>query len=93
MAKRRIFKDSLEDIFDVAHAGALTSRIPEEDKEFLMSEHEDRASSSMTRVDQTSVKKQERAYLKRKRKDDRREREATAVSSMLTKDVALELSS
>jgi hypothetical protein len=93
VAKRGIFKDSLEDIFDVAHADALTSRIPEEDKEFLRSQREDRASSSIAGVDQTSVKKQERACLKRKREDDRREREAAAVSSMLAKDVALEASS
>ena len=93
VAKRGIFKDSFEDIFDVAHADALTSGIPEEDKEFLRSQREDRTSSSMAGVDQTSVKKQERARLKRKREEERREREAAAVSSMLAKDVALETSS
>lgn len=94
VTKRGIFKDSLEEVFDVAHANALTSNIPEEDKEFLRSQREDRMSSSMAGVDQTSVKKQERAWLKRKREIDRRETEAAAVSTMrLEKDVILETSS
>lgn len=57
VAKRGILMNSLEDIFDVAHADALISRIPEEDKEFLRSQREGRVSSSRFGVDQTLVKK------------------------------------
>lgn len=73
VAKRGIFKDSL-DVFNVAHTDALASGIPEEDKDFLRSQRDDRTTSSMGGTEQTSMKKQERGRLKREREDERRER-------------------
>lgn len=91
--KRGILKDSLGGILDMVHADALTSGTPEEAKEFLRSQREDRNISSMAGTDQTSVKKQEWGWLKRKRGNERLLKKPAAVSSMLVKDIALETSS
>ncbi|KAG0722334.1 hypothetical protein GWK47_006091 [Chionoecetes opilio] len=53
-----MFKSDLKDVFDVAHSSALAScKVPQEDKDFLTSQREDRMSSSLAGVDQKTVKK------------------------------------
>ncbi|KAG0722564.1 hypothetical protein GWK47_044271 [Chionoecetes opilio] len=50
--KRCIFRDSLENMFDIAHSKAMEAKIPEEDKAFLEAQREDRQSCSMAGVDE-----------------------------------------
>ncbi|KAG0714766.1 hypothetical protein GWK47_013486 [Chionoecetes opilio] len=50
--KRCIFKDSLEDMFDIAHSKAMEAKIPDEDKAFLEAQREDRQSCSMAGADE-----------------------------------------
>ncbi|KAG0726667.1 hypothetical protein GWK47_036086 [Chionoecetes opilio] len=44
--KRCIFRDSLEDMFGIAHSKAMEAKIPEEDKAFLEAQREDRQTCS-----------------------------------------------
>lgn len=55
--KEDMFKSDLEDVFDIAHSSVLASKIPQEDKDFLISQREDRMSSSLAGVDQQTKKK------------------------------------
>ncbi|KAG0724224.1 hypothetical protein GWK47_005233 [Chionoecetes opilio] len=89
--KRCIFRDSLEDMFDIAHSKAMEAKIPEEDKAFLEAQREDRQSCSMAGVDEklkraTEEKRRKRQRMEMKKKD------AAASSSTLDCDVALESS-
>ncbi|KAG0730067.1 hypothetical protein GWK47_029052 [Chionoecetes opilio] len=90
--KRCIFRDSLEDMFDIAHSKAMEAKIPEEDKAFLEAQREDRQSCSMAGVDEKLKRVTEEKRLKRQRMEEMKKKDAAASSSTLDRDVALESS-
>ncbi|KAK8389520.1 hypothetical protein O3P69_008905 [Scylla paramamosain] len=49
--KQKAFGERLPDLFDCAHAEALTPKMIDEDKEFLLAEREKRRCGSMARLD------------------------------------------
>ncbi|KAG0709948.1 hypothetical protein GWK47_023794 [Chionoecetes opilio] len=90
--KRCIFRDSLEDMFDIAHSKAMEAKIPEEDKAFLEAQREDRQSCSMAGVDEKLKRATEEKRRKRQRMEEMKKKDAAASSSTLDRDVALESS-
>ncbi|KAG0726610.1 hypothetical protein GWK47_036181 [Chionoecetes opilio] len=64
--KEDIFQGDRDDLFDVAHRDALEKTTNEEDRAFLISQSEDRSTSSMTGLDTVSARLQEK---KRKREE------------------------
>ncbi|KAG0726254.1 hypothetical protein GWK47_036984 [Chionoecetes opilio] len=70
--KRCIFRDSLEDMFDIVHSKAMEAKIPEEDKAFLEAQREDRQSCSMAGVDEKLKRATEEKRRKRQRMEMRR---------------------
>ncbi len=59
--KRDIFVADLEELFDIGHSKVMSmSDIPDEDKEFLESQREELAQSSMGGVDQKNGEKRHR---------------------------------
>ncbi|KAG0729215.1 hypothetical protein GWK47_000337 [Chionoecetes opilio] len=90
--KRCIFRDSLEDMFDIAHSKAMEAKIPEEDKAFLEAQREDRQSCSMAGVDEKLKQATEEKRRKRQRMEEMEKKDAAASSSSLDRDVALESS-
>ncbi|KAG0729508.1 hypothetical protein GWK47_030175 [Chionoecetes opilio] len=88
--KRCIFRDSLEDMFDIAHSKAMEAKIPEEDKAFLEAQREDRQSCSMAGVDEKLKRATEKKRRKRQRMEEMKKKDAAASSSTLDRDVALE---
>ncbi|KAG0700150.1 hypothetical protein GWK47_025682 [Chionoecetes opilio] len=91
--KRCIFRDSLEDMFDIAHSKAVEAKIPEEDKAFLEAQREDRQSCSMAGVDEKLKRATEEKRRKRQRMEKMKKKDAAASSSTLDRDVALDLES
>ncbi|KAG0715477.1 hypothetical protein GWK47_011852 [Chionoecetes opilio] len=89
--KRCIFRDSLEDMFDIAHSKAMEAKIPEENKAFLEAQREDRQSCSMAGVDEKLKRATEEKRRKRQRMEEKK-KDAAASSSTLDRDVALESS-
>ena len=90
--KRCIFRDSLEDMFDIAHSKAMEAKIPEEDKAFLEAQREDRQSCSMAGVDEKLKQATEEKRRKRQRMEEMKKKDAAASSSTLDRNVALESS-
>ncbi|KAG0728332.1 hypothetical protein GWK47_032689 [Chionoecetes opilio] len=68
--KRCIFRDSLEDMFDIAHSKAMEAKIPEEDKAFLEAQREDWQSCSMAGVDEKLKRATEEKRRKRQRMEE-----------------------
>ncbi|KAG0717466.1 hypothetical protein GWK47_054319 [Chionoecetes opilio] len=89
--KRCIFRDSLEDMFDIAHSKAMEVKIPDEDKAFLEAQREDRQSCSMAGVDEKLKRATEEKRRKRQRMEEMKKKDAAASSSTLDRDVALDL--
>ncbi|KAG0729354.1 hypothetical protein GWK47_030541 [Chionoecetes opilio] len=58
--KEDIFQGDLDDLFDVAHRDALEKTTNEGDRAFLISQREDRSTSSMTGLDTVSARLQEK---------------------------------
>ncbi|KAG0717858.1 hypothetical protein GWK47_053608 [Chionoecetes opilio] len=90
--KRCIFRDSLEDMFDIAHSKAMEAKIPEEDKAFLEAQREDRQSCSMAGVDEKLKRATEEKRRMRQRMEEMKKKDAAASSSSLDRDMALEFS-
>ncbi|KAG0730170.1 hypothetical protein GWK47_028823 [Chionoecetes opilio] len=88
--KRCIFRDSLKDMFDIAHSKAMEAKIPEEDKAFLEAQREDRQSCSMAGVDEKLKRATEEKRRKRQRMEEMKKKDAAASSSTLDRDVALD---
>ncbi|KAG0726770.1 hypothetical protein GWK47_035883 [Chionoecetes opilio] len=84
--KRCIFRDSLEDMFDIAHSKAMEAKIPEEDKRFLEAQREDRQSCSMAGVDEKLKRATEEKRRKRQRMEEMKKKDAAASSSTLDRD-------
>ncbi|KAG0727298.1 hypothetical protein GWK47_004022 [Chionoecetes opilio] len=56
-----IFRGDLQEIFDLAHSSSLQrADVKDEDKEFLLSQREDREESSMAGIDLVTAKKVEK---------------------------------
>ncbi|KAG0717195.1 hypothetical protein GWK47_054949 [Chionoecetes opilio] len=91
--KSCIFRDSLEDMFDIAHSKAMEAKIPDEDKAFLEAQREDRQSCSMAGVDEKLKRATEEKRRKRQRMEEMKKKDAAALSSTLDCDVALDLES
>ncbi|KAG0712330.1 hypothetical protein GWK47_018729 [Chionoecetes opilio] len=89
--KRCIFRDSLEDMFDIAHFKAMEAKILEEDKAFLEAQREDRQSCSMAGVDEKLKRATEEKRRKRQRMEEMKKKDSTASSSTLDRDVAFGL--
>ncbi|KAG0718207.1 hypothetical protein GWK47_052874 [Chionoecetes opilio] len=68
--KRCIFRDSLEDMFDIAHSKAMEAKISEEDKAFLETQREDWQSCSMAGVDEKLKRATEEKRRKRQRMEE-----------------------
>ncbi|KAG0710443.1 hypothetical protein GWK47_022768 [Chionoecetes opilio] len=88
--KRCIFRDSLEDMFDIAHSKAMEVKIPEEDKAFMEAQREDRQSCSMAGVDEKLKRATEEKRRKRQRMEEMKKKDAAASSSTLDRDVTLD---
>lgn len=71
-SKEQVFKESLDDLFDIAHANALDIITIQEDKEFLLAQREKGRRGSMSSVDTVLLRKEkkklkiEKTLLKRK---------------------------
>ncbi|KAG0727299.1 hypothetical protein GWK47_004023 [Chionoecetes opilio] len=89
--KRCIFRDSLEDMFDIVHSKAMEAKVPEEDKAFLEAQREDRQSCSMAGVDEKLKRATEEKRRKRQRMEEMKKKDVAASSSTLDRDVALDL--
>lgn len=68
--KRHIWKGDLVELFDISRQSVMeVTDVSEEDKEFLMSQREDRTSSSMIGVDKCFASKVEKKMTKEKNQD------------------------
>ena len=75
------FKQSLDDLFDVAHANALSMMTIEEDKQFLMAQREKGRQGCMGGIDANLVKKQKKKQvdlLKHRERQQKADEEAEA---------------
>ncbi|XP_076279088.1 uncharacterized protein LOC143208527 isoform X1 [Lasioglossum baleicum] len=84
------FIDSLEDLFDIAHANALEMISVEEDKIFLLQQREKRRIGSMASIDRKLVEKEERQA---ERKEQQEMRWQRAQESSINDSVQLESTS
>ncbi|KAG0725539.1 hypothetical protein GWK47_038451 [Chionoecetes opilio] len=84
--KRCIFRDSLEDMFDIAHSKAMEAKIPEEDKALLEAQREDRQSCSMAGRGREAEANSEEKRRKRQRMEEMKKKDAAASSSTLDRD-------
>ncbi|KAG0710219.1 hypothetical protein GWK47_002571 [Chionoecetes opilio] len=87
--KKEMFKGDLEDLFDVASSDALDQMTVEENKAFLRSQREDRATSSIAGLDCVTVEAQERKKERERAEEMRKERskkEKEAMTSVVLSD-------
>ena len=87
--KEEMFTGDLEDLFDVASSDALDRMTVEEDKAFLRSQREDRATSSMAGLDCVMVEAQERKKERERAEEMRKEhwkKEKEAMTSVVLSD-------
>ena len=96
--KRDSFKDSLQDLFDIAHKDAMTIIKIEEDRQFLKAQREKGRRGSMAGIDVKLAKQEERALARSAALAEREERyrASTAVAtevSLLEKSSEEEASS
>ncbi|KAG0725700.1 hypothetical protein GWK47_004587 [Chionoecetes opilio] len=80
--KEEMFKGDLEDLFDVVSSDALDRMTVEEDKAFLRSQREDRATSSMAGLDCITVEAQERKKERERAEEMRKERSKKEKEAM-----------
>ncbi|KAG0717984.1 hypothetical protein GWK47_053369 [Chionoecetes opilio] len=84
--KRKIWKGDLEDLFDISSADVLERRdILDEDKSFLISQREDRSSSSMAGVDVTEVAKEKKKKEAAKKLENRKRKQEAETECLLEK--------
>jgi len=80
------FKECLDDLFDIAHAQALTMITNEEDKEFLLAQREKGRRGCMAELDVTAVRKLKRRQIaldkstKRRRRAEEEASQSSAVA-------------
>ncbi|KAG0713997.1 hypothetical protein GWK47_001719 [Chionoecetes opilio] len=84
--KRKIWKGDLEDLFDISSADVLERRdILDEDKSFLISQREDRSSSSMAGVDVAEVAKEKKKKEAAKKLENRKRKQEAETERLLEK--------
>ncbi|KAG0704764.1 hypothetical protein GWK47_002736 [Chionoecetes opilio] len=84
--KRKIWKGDLEDLFDISSADVLERRdILDEDKSFLISQREDRSSSSMAGVDVAEVAKEKKKKEAAKKLENRKRKQEAKTERLLEK--------
>lgn len=76
------FIGDLDNLFDVAHADAVTMMTNEEDVAFLEKQRQSGRPGSMAGVDQKLADKEERSRLRKKEEEARQLRHAEAMASM-----------
>ncbi|KAG0726492.1 hypothetical protein GWK47_004318 [Chionoecetes opilio] len=82
--KRKIWKGDLEDLFDISSADVLERRdILDEDKSFLISQREDRSSSSMAGVDVAEVAKEKKKKEAAKKLENCKRRQEAETERLL----------
>ena len=86
------FIDTLDDLFDVAHADALTLIKVVEDREFLLAQREKGRRGSMGPIDMTLFKKEEKRRHKTLQEESRKQKEAKNARSQ-TETAKLDYSS
>ncbi|XP_045104729.1 uncharacterized protein LOC123500125 [Portunus trituberculatus] len=89
-ANERKFVDSLENIFDIAHANAMSMITLEEDREFLKAQREEGRRGSMISRDMSLAKQESR---RKKRKEEEQRRVTKALQEQEKVDETAELSS
>lgn len=70
----RKFVHELDDLFDIAHADALTIMRNEEDKQFLLLQRQKGRPGCMVGVDKTIYEREKRALQRREKEEERREK-------------------
>ncbi|KAG0724146.1 hypothetical protein GWK47_041259 [Chionoecetes opilio] len=88
--KRCIFRDSLEDMFDLARFQGNGSEDPRGMTSVLGAQREDRQSASMAGVDEKLNERLRRSDVRAK-DDEMKKKDAAASSSTFDRDVALDL--
>ena len=89
-ANERKFVDSLENLFDIAHANAMSMITLEEDREFLKAQREEGRRGSMISRDMSLAKQESR---RKKRKVEEQRRVTKALQEQEKVDETAELSS
>lgn len=84
--KRSIWKGDLEDLFDISSADILERRdILDEDKSFLISQREDRSSSSMAGVDVIQVAKEKKEKEAAEKLENRKRKQEAEMKLLFEK--------
>lgn len=78
------FIENLDNIFDMAHAEAMTMMRNEEDKEFLLKQREKGRPGSMIGIDQKLDAKEKRSQLRKEQEEARKMRHAESQASTST---------
>lgn len=91
--KRKSFKDSLEDLFDIAHQDAMTIIKIEEDRQFLTAQRERGRRGSMAGIDVKLAKQEKRVVARSAALAERMKRYRARTAAAVTEVSMLETSS
>ena len=69
MEKERIFRDELDNLFDIAHSSALGPPTLQEDQEFLLAQREKGRRGFMSGIDKQFHEQETRARLRKAAKE------------------------